>query len=719
MCCRSSVVLPVVHGMLLNPLSFEGYNSPTAGAYAASFALSPSAALSPASSPLTVDTSDNSPAITAVRFVSSPSTPPLSPLPPNSAADLLIEQEQSGSSSTVSSALLHSSSDDQLPQPTKADGNSVPVTWPSTPARSLGVRPRSSLLSASIVERLLTARRVCEQSISTAQSIHDAGVKRQTRQTQLALVKSNHAFQLISAECEQLQSELAEKRAAQAKYRENKATIEQADALLLALLNKRRQAIQQEQSAIAAKANSLFTRAGRLLPAVDKLSQQVLDEVAYIRGEVMAHYEAKQKQQEEEARELERKLREAYDGQRTIHTHTRTLNASTVSKALLLAVFLHCVTLSHMCVLLGHLPKPVEVDSEQLPCWGEPKADWDKPERCIRYIARLVDLGAAAAAASSASPSSSMRLPFRSPTSSSSSADTGVVGPFRLEFVPTQRIVRMKHQPFGEGAMRLAYYCEDITDCPLNDYRNAIRLVAKESRWSGMFEGQRENRREFYTGDMMAQLIGQRLVECFNSTDPPKLVQMLTPMLYHFRERRDTDREYMHMEVCLSEQGEFQRYTNNESFLIHYYSSMMALSHWTHHFTNGSFLLCDLQGVGYLLTDPQIHSRQHSDEYGQGDLGVSGMESFFKEHFCNDICRRLKLTPHPLSPATPPEDYTDGKTKASERYDSDVVGVCGHVYKLSVKDRKTWKKNGQRQLCPQCTAAGLDPNSAFFAVRAS
>ena len=67
-----------------------------------------------------------------------------------------------------------------------------------------------------------------------------------------------------------------------------------------------------------------------------------------------------------------------------------------------------------------------------------------------------------------------------------------------------------------------------------------------------------------------------------------------------------------------------------------------AFSHFTYEKSGRTLLVCDIQGVGDLWTDPQIHSIKE-DAYGKGNLGQQGIDKFLESHKCNEICRWLKL----------------------------------------------------------------------------
>jgi hypothetical protein len=76
---------------------------------------------------------------------------------------------------------------------------------------------------------------------------------------------------------------------------------------------------------------------------------------------------------------------------------------------------------------------------------------------------------------------------------------------------------------------------------------------------------------------------------------------------------------------------------------------MQALSHFSYHVSNGTLILCDLQGgllpkEGFILTDPAILSETRN-AFGPTDLGPEGMETFFARHICTKYCNRDWIRP--------------------------------------------------------------------------
>lgn len=74
---------------------------------------------------------------------------------------------------------------------------------------------------------------------------------------------------------------------------------------------------------------------------------------------------------------------------------------------------------------------------------------------------------------------------------------------------------------------------------------------------------------------------------------------------------------------------------------------MQALSHYSYHASDGTMLLCDLQGGSIdhhaVITDPAVCSTTRA--YGATDIGVQGIQNFFARHQCNEYCHRSWKTP--------------------------------------------------------------------------
>jgi hypothetical protein len=79
----------------------------------------------------------------------------------------------------------------------------------------------------------------------------------------------------------------------------------------------------------------------------------------------------------------------------------------------------------------------------------------------------------------------------------------------------------------------------------------------------------------------------------------------------------------------------FERYTNNFGDIANHSRTLLALSHWSYQSSGGNIMVTDLQGIGYMLTDPQIHKASTSTNevvsvFGDGDCRSQGMSAFFK-----------------------------------------------------------------------------------------
>jgi len=77
-----------------------------------------------------------------------------------------------------------------------------------------------------------------------------------------------------------------------------------------------------------------------------------------------------------------------------------------------------------------------------------------------------------------------------------------------------------------------------------------------------------------------------------------------------------------------------------------------AFSHFTYYASQKQILICDIQGVGGIYTDPQVHTLQ-SGVFGVGNLGYTGIRAFLLRHVCTRMCAAINL------PKIPPKDLAE------------------------------------------------------------
>lgn len=109
-------------------------------------------------------------------------------------------------------------------------------------------------------------------------------------------------------------------------------------------------------------------------------------------------------------------------------------------------------------------------------------------------------------------------------------------------------------------------------------------------------------------------------------------------------------------------EGEYVKYNSNSGYVKedkdHFRLTPHAFSHFTFERSGHELIIVDIQGVGDLYTDPQIHTAS-GEEYGEGNLGTKGMSLFFHTHACNRICKSLGLSRFDLAPS----EYNDSSMK--------------------------------------------------------
>lgn len=186
--------------------------------------------------------------------------------------------------------------------------------------------------------------------------------------------------------------------------------------------------------------------------------------------------------------------------------------------------------------------------------------------------------------------------------------------------------------------LKLIRYTNDERKLGTRTFYSAQNYVAK--RYMDAVEA------VMYFDDVRMQMAAKMYAELYSKMDiAPKKVDVMQMWVIEFTERPNAP--LFHLEPFI--EGTYEKYNSNSGFL----SRMARLtpqtfSHYSFEVSNQQLVVCDIQGVGDLYTDPQIHTAAGTD-YGDGNLGIKGMALFFHTHHCNELCRAMALKPFPLS----------------------------------------------------------------------
>jgi len=259
--------------------------------------------------------------------------------------------------------------------------------------------------------------------------------------------------------------------------------------------------------------------------------------------------------------------------------------------------------------------------------------------------------------------------------------------------------------------MRLAYYMEDV------DLQ--VRCVAKEA----ILAYSEANDLQYYYNDVESHLISKYIADQFmmaGSTFLPKNVDFILMSIIEFpvSERRPQDRNIFAYEPFL--EGSYQKFTNNAKWRQKSeFRTMETFSHFSYHFSRGSLMVVDLQGIEhYVLTDPQIHSSSTDADlqeslFGEGNRKEAGMSNFFEDHKCNTLCDAFRVETHKdqkekargvsrLRPLDPSRTELLPGQKLDRK---DVLGICacGQLIRPMSVAQCTARCLGQPTYCSSCT----------------
>ena len=206
--------------------------------------------------------------------------------------------------------------------------------------------------------------------------------------------------------------------------------------------------------------------------------------------------------------------------------------------------------------------------------------------------------------------------------------------------------------PFQFGAMRLAYYTQNIRAGNLIAFADLDWIVNCPSgivlKRYYVAELPPEEMTNLYKEDLSMQYTARKYAVLYNAAQPPKPVTFVHAAVVKIND------ELWWIEPRLV--GEYRKFSNNSGWTDTTRNTPHCFSHFSYEKSKGEVVVVDMQGVDEAFTDPQIHthlpfwkklaffvSSDARKKYGAGNLGEAGIKAWKSTHQCTGLCEMLKL----------------------------------------------------------------------------
>eukprot|EP00286_Rhodomonas_abbreviata_P017072 CAMPEP_0181325778 /NCGR_PEP_ID=MMETSP1101-20121128/21123_1 /TAXON_ID=46948 /ORGANISM="Rhodomonas abbreviata, Strain Caron Lab Isolate" /LENGTH=257 /DNA_ID=CAMNT_0023434141 /DNA_START=63 /DNA_END=832 /DNA_ORIENTATION=+ len=190
----------------------------------------------------------------------------------------------------------------------------------------------------------------------------------------------------------------------------------------------------------------------------------------------------------------------------------------------------------------------------------------------------------------------------------------------------TRRVkIVMEEEPYKEGGMRVAHKIWEF------EGTKVTVGVAKYFK-------EREIAPNMCFNEAMTQMLADAYAQRFNDAyNSARKIRFVPVSVVRLSERSG---QIVSVEPYIS--GKYVKHNDNDGHVDSDDLLPQAFSHFTWEESKRKLLVCDIQGVEDLYTDPQIHSVD-GEGFGTGNMGLPGIQKFFSTHRCNPVCRQLKL----------------------------------------------------------------------------